>query len=688
MHTVSRLSPRRGTWLVAIYATVQFLYAYWTHPLNPAMRLGIDAGWYGQADQAGYMRILRGFVQGELTRHFHYPPGYPVLGVPFFHITPLDPLVIPNIIIFVITCVLYFRLGCTFLTPALSLAALVLLSQDDLFLMFFVVPWNNMVPTFCLAVLFTFIVTPPRRIYLAATAIGVCLDWTLAARYGDVLLLLPPALGALFRLAPTWRQRFVLALIAGLATLPIVGWVGWIHDSIFGSPLTTPYTLHLSRITGYESQGLDSRSFTYLGYHLFSLLINPNVFDPATKFTPLVPSLWHRPLLSYYFVFLFAGVGVACIQHQHRLLAATFGASFALGLLYYGTFWSTSASDLKFFALRFFLPWQPMLAFAGLAGLVGLLQIDWRLPHNQRLVGVGLTSTLVLVVGLYSLGRIFPPFPDWARTIPPRGWVAAARAAPEQLAFVFDNSVGNGWWAQGVQPAGTTFTVDMRQPYQLDHLFLVRSVASKSGPVAVEATLSWDALHWFKPNDIQMETSEERIIGFHFAPTEARYIRFTLRHDSTPAGWGIDELIAYGDVPAVVILPGSIGWAREERSPEGAFRWLTSPASLSLAARQEQPVVVSFTVRETVHAESTLVLSDNIGEPIMTFRVTTGRRIMVGPITAPSGMTNLMLTVREENLPEPVAQPPTSRQPAPSPSAQRLVNLALADLQVIYVASQ
>lgn len=646
MQYMPRISLQRGTWLVVVYATIQFFYAYWTNPRNPLLRLGIDAGWYDGPDQAAYLRLAESFARGVLPSPMHYPPGYPLLGTPFVALTPLDPFVIPNLILFVCTLVLTFRLACKFLAPELSLLALVLLSQDDLFLYCFVMPWNNTVTTLCLVVLLSFVAMPPRQSYLAAATVGLCLAWSLAARYGDVLLLVPPAMVALFRLASTWKERLILAIIGGLAAIPLVLWVGWLHYTIFGSPFITPYVLHHSRITGYDSQSMDSRSLTYIGTHIFSLFVNPLVFDRAVQFAPVIPSVWHRSLLSYYFVVLFAGIGFWFIQQQQRLLVVSFGASLALALLYFGSFWSTSPHDIKFLALRFFLPWQPMLVCAGVAGLIGLLHADWRVPANRRLIGAGLICTLLFGGGLYGLGHLAPPFPDWSRALPPRSWRASTSVDREDARRVFDSTVGTGWWAEGTQPAGTEFTVDMRQLYILDHLFLNRHAEYEATPVSVTITLSTDARYWRTPANLQVETREDRIMGFQFTPTEARYIRFTLVTDSTPAGWAIDELIVYGHIPAVVVLPGETGWYGEENVDEGPFRWLSSPAALLFLAQQKQQIALSFMVDKALDPASTMELSTRLGKTLMRFQVSPGRRIVIGPLAPSPGTTRLVLTVQ------------------------------------------
>jgi hypothetical protein len=376
--------------------------------------------------------------------------------------------------------------------------------------------------------------------------IGLSLGWTFAARYGDAVLLLPVALLALLRLTSIFQERLRLLAVAGLGAMLFIVWVGWLHNSVFGSPFITPYRFHIDAITGRDGQDWGARSITYAGYHLFSLLINPHVFDQTIKFVPMMHSLADRPMLSYYFVSVLSGVGLAFLWRQNRGLVVSFGLSLGLALVYYGTYWSTAAHDLRFHNLRFFAPWEPMLVCVAIAGLIGLLRADWRSWAERSLIGIGVSVALLLGIGLYGLGRLFPPFPDTARLVPPLGWSVSANAALKDLAKAIDHNIATGWHPQGIRSAGTYFAVDMGRAYRLDQLFLARRVDSTSGPVSVGVEVSLDGEHWTVPANLRVDSPEERILAFDFEPTVARHSRFYLLADSTEAGWAIDEIYAYG----------------------------------------------------------------------------------------------------------------------------------------------
>src|SRR5262249_41194536 len=153
---------------------------------------------------------------------------------------------------------------------------------------------------FSLAVLLAFVARPPRYRFLAASLIGICLAWTFAARYGDILLLIPIACAALLSLAPTWKDRLFLGAVTTLSAAPILAWVLWIHYKLFANPWITPYIGHLDPITGRNGQDLTNHSIRYIGYHLFSILVNPFTFDSSIKKLPFFQSIADRSLLSYY----------------------------------------------------------------------------------------------------------------------------------------------------------------------------------------------------------------------------------------------------------------------------------------------------------------------------------------------------------------------------------------------------
>ncbi len=93
----------RATVFICLYATVQFLYGWWTNLFNPIWRTGIDKGWFGWTDQSSYLQIAIDLAQGRVTKPLYYGPGYPVMAIPFLHVLPQDPFLFPNLILFVLS---------------------------------------------------------------------------------------------------------------------------------------------------------------------------------------------------------------------------------------------------------------------------------------------------------------------------------------------------------------------------------------------------------------------------------------------------------------------------------------------------------------------------------------------------------------------------------------------------------
>lgn len=541
--------------VVGLLATAHFLYAAWVHSANPIWRTGIDAGWYSTADQATYLRIARGLADGALPTPL-LGIGYSLAAVPFVELLPDDPFLLPNLCFYVASILFTFGLARQWLGTEWGAAAVLLLSQGGHYLRFFVRPWSNSVTAVCLAALLALAVLPPRRPLLAAGAVGFVLGWVFAARYGDAVLLLPVAVLVLGRAAGwAWRRLLLLALVAALAGAPLVGWVAAIHAEHFGSPLSTPYVHHKSPLNGADGQSLASRSPAHVGYHLFSTLVNPHIFTSEARLPPLIDSSADRPLLVSMFVLGLAGVGLVSLPRQWRGLVAAYGASLGLALLYYGSFWSSAAHDLKYGALRFSTPWLPLLVCAALVGLRRLLRTNWQQPSERRRVAIGLALPLLGALVLYGWGIALPPFPDTARLVPRLGWRASSSAPEGNPALAIDRSVARPWQAPGPLPAGTSLTIDMGRPYEVDHLFLAQRLGVRADGLRVGVELSLDGEEWTNPTSLQITLPQARILAFSFAPAPARYVRFGLREASPPAGWVIGEVYAYGRRPVPPVLP-------------------------------------------------------------------------------------------------------------------------------------
>jgi hypothetical protein len=543
--TRPRLKVDRATVFVCLYAAIQFLYGWWTNSFNPIWRTGIDKGWFGWPDQSNYLQIARDLAQGHVTRPLYYGPGYPVLAIPFLGVLPQDPFLVPNLLLYILSMVLYYRIARKFLSTEVSVLAIVLLGQGVQFLDFFVEPWGNVVAVAAVAILLYSVVYPARRAYLAAALVGVCVAWTFAARYGDALALVPLALYAVLALRPTWRDRFRLSLTALAAALPILIWVGFIHQTAFGAPFATPYQLHLDPTTGLSGQDFAGRSIRYVGYHLFSLLVNPHVFDTRVIYDNIVHGMGDHALLADSFVIVLAGVGLAFWRRREPRLVYAYALSFGMGLLLYGTYWATAGSDLKYHALRFLAPWQPMLVVSSVGG-VSLLRFDWRVGAERRAAFGGVGLGVAFISGLYLLGRWLPPFPDTAQILSPQHWSAAATVNKEQAALAIDGNAATGWKSNDALPAGARFKIDFPQLSQIDRLFLVQRIGVSPTEVSSTVEVSADGNNWHAPANLQVHSPEPRIVEFTFDPTAARYVRFVLTADTSDKGWAIDEIYGYG----------------------------------------------------------------------------------------------------------------------------------------------
>ncbi|CAH1658146.1 conserved membrane hypothetical protein [Hyphomicrobiales bacterium] len=84
---------------LSAFATV-FIYlaAYRHSPIKP--RLPVEgSGWWAWHDQWKYLQSTLAFSQGNLEAGNHwYLPGYSLVGVPFVHLTPANPFLIPNLL--------------------------------------------------------------------------------------------------------------------------------------------------------------------------------------------------------------------------------------------------------------------------------------------------------------------------------------------------------------------------------------------------------------------------------------------------------------------------------------------------------------------------------------------------------------------------------------------------------------
>lgn len=664
--------PARATLLVIGYAVIQFMTVRWTSPANPRWRMGVDLGWDGWYDQTSYRVLAEQLARGQIETVNH-GPGYSLLFVPFVWLMPADPFLPPMLLLYAATLVLLFWIARWFLSTEVSLLAVFLLSNALFLPRLFVEAWNNTAVLFSMLLLVYLTRANPQQRYWIAAVVGVLMSWTLSARYGDVLLLLPLALLVLYNLGANWRERFGVAVVAGVATLPLLWFTGYVQAVAFGSPLTTPYHDVPSPMFGSSVASLASRSWSFAGYHLFSMFVNPLVLNQDAMFEPENVSfllLWVGLLAS--------GVGLMAMARTHRALVLAFVASLLLALLYYGTYEFTSPDDLKYRALRFFAPWYPLLGLAGIVGAIDLLHADLGMPRVRWQLAGGLAVPVLLALVLYGYAQVAHPTPDPQRDLPRFAWKASIAVpdltVPLEPAFLSDRLVYTAVELPPYTPAGTQITISMDRFNYVEQVLLLQDVTQPFADLGVQVEVSQDGACWYPAAQQQAHSDGQHVQAVAFAPELARYVRITLNAPVPATGAEIGEIHLYGK-PAgtdVIRVFFDEGWYACEPDQPRPLRWMRSPAPLYVETEQSQQVRLLFRVHDSVYPNSTLTLRLN-RDVLLETQVSPHRTLQVGPFELQPGSVYLTFEVQE---------PARSAAMLGNARDQRPLHLQIEDLRI------
>ncbi len=674
---------RRAVLFVALYSIAHFLFLRWNSPFHPRWRAGVDTGWYGWFDQQSYATLAAELIHGQISTVQH-GPGMALFIAPFTVLMPNDPFLLPMLLLYVGTMLLTLRLLHWFVPLEISVLAIILLSHSTHFAGFFANTWNNTVVAFaCMSLLILSDVGPRWRL-AGAVAVGVLMSWVLATRYGDVLLLIPLALLVLYNLAPTWRERFTLAVVAGVASLPLVIFTGYVHQVAFGSPFITPYHHVPSPAFGNSVAGLESRSWDFLGYHLFSMFINPHVFYQNAIYEPDVPSF-----AAALFILIFVGLGLLTMAQARPALTGAAGASFLLALGYYGTYEFTGQEHIKYNAMRFFLPWIPFLITAGVVGVITLVQSDLRDARERWRIAGGLAIPLVFVGGLYGYAQLAKPTPDPQQVLERFRWQMTIRAA-DSAAYHFtatplynpllrDGLVYTGVSLPPNLPSGTRLLIDMAQVNTIERVTFVHDLTQPFPPFDLDVTVSTDGNCWLPVTNQHYRSDQQRLQEIAFAPVSTRFLQIVIRNPIPPNGAAIGEVYIYGKRPPItnIRLTYGSGWYPCEKQAAQPLYWMLAPATLHLEAKQPQAAMLSFRVAASVQPTTTLTLHLN-GTAIAAPVITAEREIQVGPVWLPAGDSVLTFTIAEPPLPASVLGDPRD---------ERMLHLLIEDMRVVAAAT-
>ena len=405
--------PNRRDWCLAVVALAMcalFLAAHAVYPGVPSV--AEVGGWRDWNDQGLYLRASRAWQAADFSRSEHwYPPGYPLLGAVFAHVTPRDRFLLPNL-----GCLLFSLLACTSLAARLfpnirwarfiGGAAFVVASVGTLpGLRLWLVPWTTTPATACILVALVAVLrlseSPGAGRALAA---GAAMGAIVLFRPGD---LMPVALAGGLVMLPVLRRLGVLpacvvvasaasasACLAGVTFGLIAATSGFGPDTYYGQ----------SAAVGFEWRLLPLRFVT--------LVLDPRPLFDGVGAERADPGQ-HRGLAEV-FVWvlpgLAAGVALSASRHARRVhvvLAVWAAAHLALLLCYRDLhilgFWAYGNT-------HYFKAAQPVLLLLAVAFGVGLLDrsVRWREVGAALLALAGLACWRAELVagGVGNFSRI------------------------------------------------------------------------------------------------------------------------------------------------------------------------------------------------------------------------------------------------------------------------------------------
>ena len=347
--------------MVFLAGVAVFALAAYVHPGRPGVTS--PAGWFGGYDQSRYLRITERLADWRLpTTGYLYGIGYPLVGVPLTWLGVGDPFTPMNALLFGLILLLTTLLGERLRGLGFGVIAGLAVALATPLLDILVIPWNAMVvvPAILGALLLGTAARPLT--WRGGAVLGLLVGLAFAARYVDAVFVAGIAAVALLR---PGRRSTGAILAAGAAAAVVVGFVLYTHDHAFGSPWTTPYSLH--RRGEVTDQDLAQYQLERVPRHFVEVFVTGESDGVRQGGEPLLPA---APWL------VLAPVGLLAVfrwSHPARLVLGVATVLSVLASAVYLSFAAGGGADLPVGGLRYFAPWFPLwgiLAALGLASLV------------------------------------------------------------------------------------------------------------------------------------------------------------------------------------------------------------------------------------------------------------------------------------------------------------------------------
>ncbi len=370
-----------------LFAGAFFCLFYLTDPTRPANVFSFfgfedyakyPLGWWGYYDQSQYLgmaKALATFDYGGLQATYSYGLGYPVVAVPSLWLGfTKDPFVFFNFFTFIFAIFATYKAAKHFVSPFAGLLAGFGLTFATPLIAYTAQPWNS---TVCLVAISTILLiatskVPGKKIAVLA---GFMVGWVFAARYVDIVWLLPLAAASMYR--GSFKRLLKLGLFAAIGAALWVLPVLYSHYKFFGSPLRTPYVNHLG--LG-ENDGSDQQLSAYKLSNVPSatlgMFVSPRLAGEEDN---------DRGLLITMFWILAAIPGAFIIlkKPKNRWFFGTFIAATVVSYLFYLSFRASTPYSLKYGVLHYFKMFWPGLVILAVAFFDKQLQKTLQLAASK-----------------------------------------------------------------------------------------------------------------------------------------------------------------------------------------------------------------------------------------------------------------------------------------------------------------
>ncbi len=363
--------------LLLILSAEFYAYRYLIEPTRPGVASA--RGWFNYFDQGAYLVMAHDLSHFSLPTHdFLYGLGYPIVAVPFLWLgLNSDPWMIFDGMAFVFAAATSFVVaGRLFGRVAAGIAGFGLVFATPL-VVYCLTPWNSTVSLVALPGLLL-LATSPHPARWHPYAIGALVAWGFSARYADVLWL--GAIGVVAALhsrssPANWRPLIVAGATAFVVAIPVFT----AHWQAFGSPLTTPYSLHkgVGAAAGVNDEQLGAYNLRKIPRSAIGMFFSPLAFGEGQPGSPLLADM-------FWTILALPGALFALQRGRHRLLVTVVLASWLVATLFYLSFRATGAGAIKFGTLHYFKMWWPVATIFAAGMFVRVGQAETQRNERER----------------------------------------------------------------------------------------------------------------------------------------------------------------------------------------------------------------------------------------------------------------------------------------------------------------